>query len=398
MKILRKVLLLISLLVLVLINPVRARSQSCEESCDDKTGDEKLSCLQGVKVACQEKLAETAAKKSTLQSAIDFLDSKIYLTQSEINQTIYEIEQLEGEIGNLTGKITTLDFSLDQITLLLNNRIQTSYKNGRVNPVYLLLTSGGLNQFLTRYKYLQIAQENDRQAIFDLEEARANFDAQKTQKEVKQEQVLGLQTELIGQRQVLDGQQQEKETLLVITKHDESRYQESLAKAQAELAAIQAIIAGQGTESIVGTVNEGDKIASVIPAASACSTGAHLHYEVVKNGGHLNPASYLVSKSVIWDIPESERFSFIGSWQWPINDPPRITQGYGHTSYSSIYVGGVHTGIDMVNNNKDYTVKASRKGTLYRGSIACGGGTLVYVHVDHADDEYDTYYLHVNYF
>ena len=43
-------------------------------------------------------------------------------------------------------------------------------------------------------------------------------------------------------------------------------------------------------------------------------------------------------------------------------------------------------------------VKAVKKGTLYRGGISCRGGTLQYVRVDHADDEYDTYYLHVNYF
>ena len=49
-------------------------------------------------------------------------------------------------------------------------------------------------------------------------------------------------------------------------------------------------------------------------------------------------------------------------------------------------------------NRDNYTVKAVKKGTLYRGGISCRGGTLQYVRVDHADDEYDTYYLHVNYF
>jgi len=389
--------LILAVLMIWLVVVPGVAAVSCEDSCDDRPDTDKPQCLQDVKKACETKLSETAATKKTLQNAIDYLDGQIGLTQSEINQTTFQIEQLETEIESLSGKISTLDFSLDQIIRLLNERIQASYKNSRINPVYLLLSSDGLKDMLSRFKYLQVAQSNDRHAIFQLEEARANYDAQKSVKEVKQAQVLGLQTELLDQKAILDGQQREKEVLLVITKHDESRFQEALAKAVAELQAIQAIIAGKGTETESGSVNEGDRIASVIPGASACSTGAHLHYEVVRNGAHQNPFGFLQSKDLIWDNSDSAQ-NGSGSWPWPTNDQIRITQGYGHTSYSSIYVGGVHTGIDMVNSNADYTVKSSRKGTLYQGSIACGGGTLKYVRVDHSEDEYDTYYLHVNYF
>ena len=61
------------------------------------------------------------------------------------------------------------------------------------------------------------------------------------------------------------------------------------------------------------------------------------------------------------------------------------------------YSGRPHTGLDMVNNDKDWTVKAVKPGTLYRGAIACGKGTLRYVRVKHDSEGYDTYYLHVNY-
>jgi murein DD-endopeptidase MepM/ murein hydrolase activator NlpD len=99
--------------------------------------------------------------------------------------------------------------------------------------------------------------------------------------------------------------------------------------------------------------------------------------------------------SLIWDNSGPELNGF-GSWNWPLNESIRITQSYGKTPYSSIYAGDFHTGVDMV-STADLTVKAIKSGTLYRGSIACGGGALRYVRVDHADDDYDTYYLHVNY-
>ncbi|MGB6881718.1 MAG: hypothetical protein WBD86_00200, partial [Microgenomates group bacterium] len=131
------------------------------------------------------------------------------------------------------------------------------------------------------------------------------------------------------------------------------------------------------------------------PNLYACSTGPHLHFEVVQNQVAQNPFNFLSSKSLIWDNVDSPQ-NGIGSWIWPLNDPIRITQGFGQTSYSSRYAGGMHTGVDMTNNDSS-EIKAVKKGTLYRGGIGCMGGTLQYVRVDHADDDYNTYYLHVSY-
>src|SRR5690606_8684806 len=108
--------------------------------------------------------------------------------------------------------------------------------------------------------------------------------------------------------------------LLELTKNDEKRFQSELAQKIAELEAIQSIIAGKGDETKVGEVDKGDKIANVIPGPSTCSSGAHLHLEVAKDGTHRNPADYLSSKSVVWDNSPDGPFSFNGSWDWPLND------------------------------------------------------------------------------
>lgn len=396
MKGLPKVAIVAGLFILLVVVPKTVRSASCEDSCDSKPENEKFTCLEEVKVACEAKLAETSATKATLQSTIDYLDSKIYLTQTQINQTLYQIQKLEREVSELSGKITTVDYSLDQIVELLTTRIKQSYKNTRTPPAYLLLTSDGVRDFITQYKYLKILQQNDRSIIIGLEQTRANYDIQKSAKETKQAEVETLNKQLVAQKSNLAAQQKEKEQLLIVTQNDEARFQDNLNKAIAELAAIQAIVAGKGEETEAGDVGEGEKIASVIPSSSACSSGAHLHFEVVKSGAHLNPFSFLSGRSLVWDNIDPPQ-NGTGSWNWPLNDPIRITQSYGATSYSSIYVGGIHTGIDMVNSG-DYTVKSVKHGTLYQGSIACGGGTLKYVRVDHAEDDYDTFYLHVNYY
>lgn len=347
----------------------------------------------------QKKLNEIQSQKQTLAQTLNYITTRVQLTQKEIDKTQAEISLLTQQIGILEDKIGILDVNLEKLSAVMINRLQQSYKNIATDPVMMLLTADGLNDFFRRYKYLQVSQEHDRQVIFSLEEARVNYDTQKQIKEDKQAEVETLNEKLVGQKTALDRQQKEKQAALTVTRNDEKRYQEQLAKALAELEAIQSIIAGRGNETQVGAVSEGATIASVISGPSACSSGSHLHFEVARDGNHLNPAGFLSQKDVIWDNSPDGTFGFGGGWRWPVEDPVRITQGYGMTFYASTlryYGGAPHTGLDMISDGGGLAVKAVKNGTLYRGAIGCGRGNLRYVHVDHGDG-ISTYYLHVNY-
>jgi murein DD-endopeptidase MepM/ murein hydrolase activator NlpD len=218
-------------------------------------------------------------------------------------------------------------------------------------------------------------------------------------KEKKQADLEKLEKTLEVQKIDLAKNKQDKQVLLETTNNDEKKYQQMLQAARAELEAIQSIIAGKGQESEVGSIKKGVQIATIIQGASACSSGTHLHFEVNQGGAHTNPAAYLKSISVKWENSPDGSFGFGGSWDWPIDEPVIVTQGYGSTYWSRLgwYGGGPHTGID-IDSDSSSKVKSVADGTLYRGSIACGGGTLRYVRVKNNDGGLDVYYLHINYF
>ncbi len=389
----KKILFIILLRFLILLSPPRAYAVDCSGEPPKEAGQ-----LRQYIDSCQNKINSLRQEQQTLKAALNLITSKINLTQAQIQNTTTQIAQLETEINSLSTVITDLNGQLDKLVQVFVTRVKESYKTRDTNPLLIFFSSGSYSTFQTRLKYLNNAQRRDQIIIKELESARLDFDKQKATKEQKQTEILGLKTELETQKKVLGVQSSQKNRLLAETKNNEKTYQELLSKAVAELAAIESIIAGKGTETEVGDISVNQKIATIIPSSSACSTGAHLHFEVIDNKTHQNPANFLKSVSVIWDNSPDPSFGFGGSWDWPISEPIRITQGYGHTAYSSRYANDQHTGIDMTNANQNYEVKAVRPGKLFRGSIACGGGTLKYVRVKHSSDQYDTYYLHVNYF
>jgi len=349
-----------------------------------KPSQDKLKELNEQILQYEAEVGRLQEESNTLSNQIAQYDAQINLAELRINQT-YE------KIANLGSRIDELEVSLGALTKAFSERAEQTYKLARLNKPYLLLLSANdLPNTVSNFHYLSRIQEADSDLLARLEEAQGKYRVEKSDQE-------DLQIELEKQQSQLERQKTAKNTLLLVTKNDEKRYQSLLSKARAEIVAIQSIIAGKGEETEVGPVGTGERVASIIPGASSCSDGGHVHFEIAKDGAYSNPASFLSQKEITWNNAPDGPFDFTGSWSWPLNDPIRITQGYGMTHYanSGYYGGKPHTGIDMTNRN-DYTVKAVRPGKLFQGAISCRGGALQYVRVEH-DDGYSSYYLHVNY-
>ncbi|MCL4354681.1 hypothetical protein M1349_04430 [Patescibacteria group bacterium] len=356
----------------------------------------------------QEKIKEYEAKVKDLQGQVKTLSSQIAVMDNQIKLTQYRIDSVKEQLLNLsvdidtaTKKINNLEKDLSGLTQVLINRIVATYKVGSAQSFEVLVASNNMSNFFTRLNYLRIAQAHDKKLIYDTQQAKIDYANQKNIFEEKKSKVELLKKELEGYTLQLDQEKKSRQKLLQVTQNDEENYQDMLARARAEYQAILGISAGYGSETEMGDTREGERIASIISGVSACSSGTHLHFEVHNNGGTVSPTGYLSSQDVNWDLgcfngSCDGSFGFSGSWRWPINGKPTITQGFGMTAYArtGAYGGASHTGIDIVSD--DLSVISVKDGKLYRGSIRCGGGYLRYVKVKQADG-IDSLYLHVNY-
>lgn len=353
----------------------------------------------------ENKVKDLQAQEKTLSSQISVMDNQIKLTQYRIDYTKQQINELTTDINTASEKITNLEGSLNNITKTMLGRIAATYQLSSIQPLQLLLSSTSFSDFITRTNYIRIVQAHDKKTIYNTVQARNDYENQKQIFEGKKQKVLALQTQLETYTKQLDDEKNAKQSLLRSTQNDERKYQDLLAKARAEYLAIQGIVSGNGSETEVGRVSQGQRIASIIPGASCNSSGGHLHFIVSRNGATENPFSYL--KGIDYEncsgsscgSSDGDPFNPSGSWDWPLNGPIEMNQGYGSTwAVRNTWVGRVynfHNGIDITGSS--YEVKAVQNGTLYRGSYAGSGGCrLPYVRVRH-DDGLDTLYLHVSY-
>ena len=375
-------------------------AKNCDEIKCENEGDQ-IECIKEKKSCWEDKISETQNSQVTLTNTISILSGQISIQQLQVQQTLVELDQLEDEVKELSERIGGLNISLDRLSSILVKRVGEQYKRTQVDPIFLLFKGSSLSNFLSEYKYIKLAKKQTLEAMHRAESQRLLYDEQKSLKEKKQLEVEAKKRELNQQQTQLTQQRADQQYLLNETKSNEARFQSELAKTLQELQAIQSIIAGQGNESEVGGVTRGATIASIISGASACSTGTHLHFEVVKDSSHQNPAGYLSQTDISWSNQPDGSFSFSGGWDWPVFDAARITQGYGMTWYARVkraYGGSPHTGLDLLSKtSSDLRVRAVKDGTLYRGSISCGGGLLRYVHLKHKESGEETYYLHINY-
>jgi peptidoglycan hydrolase CwlO-like protein len=303
----------------------------------------------------QAKLSDLESQEKTLSSQIAVIDNQIKLTELKIDSARQQITDLTLDIDTADKKIDKLEGSLDNLSKVLLNRIKETYIVGSQNSFQALLSSDNVTDFLKRLNYLKIAQAHDKRLIYDTVQARNDYANQKEIFEDKKAKILKLQKDLEGYQEQLDADKEGKEQLLAVTKNDEARFQELLARLRADAASINAALGNISAK--IGPVNKGDIIGGV--GSSGCSTGPHLHFEVYTNarvengrvvGSRTDPKPYLENSSYVQPVP---------------GYPGSVTTWYGE-----VYFLGTHTGIDIA-NPFNTPIRAMDSGEAYATSAPC---------------------------
>ncbi len=207
-------------------------------TCDDTMPTDNADLLKEFSADCSAKQAQFAGQAQTLGQALDMLNIQIKLTQAKIAAATIQLNDLNAEINDLSGKIDSIDYSLTDLTKTFVSRVRETYMYPGTSNVVMLTESSGLSDLIRTVEYAKRVRDYDRNILVSLEKSRLDFDAQKQAKEEKQKEVAALQQKLSSDKTALASQVTAKNQLLADTRNNETKYQQLLTQAQAQLASL----------------------------------------------------------------------------------------------------------------------------------------------------------------
>ena len=194
---------------------------------------------------CSALIDEYTNQITRLQSQANTLKNQIAQFDAQIRLTTIKITDTENKIALLGDRIDQLEVSLVSLNKAFESRAVETYKLSRFEGgLIYVLTAENISDAVSKYHYLEKIQEEDRNLLVRLQEAQTTYIGEKTEQEQ-------LQDDLQKQQADLNRQKTAKNSLLTATKNDETKYQQLLSQAQAQLNAFRSFVLRQGGASIL---------------------------------------------------------------------------------------------------------------------------------------------------
>ena len=286
-----------------------------------------LQGLNGQIVATKTQIAQLLGQERQLQGEIAAFDAQLRAVQVQIDQETAKLVLLAQQVDQAKEQLALKEAELAQHIADFGRRMRLMYKSGQVSGLELVFSAANFTDLMNRVVFFNVIVREDRRQVAELQKERAAIEAMKADLEAKkaeQARVVKQVQDQKAQLQAVRDQRAAREQQIAAI---EAKFQQMLADAEAQRAALQA------------------QIASL--------------------------------------IHESLRARSSGKWKWPMDGV--ITQGFGCTSYPfepfdpTCPSHHFHSGIDIAT---DYgtPVHASDGGIVHNFTMGClwGGGLCGY--------------------
>ena len=153
--------------------------------------------LQGQKEQTQESVSNLEGQSSELQSTIKGYSNKLATLNEEISEAEDAMAEVSSEIVQLNNELNEAQENERARYEALKMRLKSTYESGGTSGLLrVLIESGSLGEFLTKFEYLNAIVRYDRQKMAEYQELQAQIQAKKEEVEEKEAQIGAYQDQL----------------------------------------------------------------------------------------------------------------------------------------------------------------------------------------------------------
>lgn len=182
-------------------------------------------------------------KEKNVMGQISDLDKNINKTQAQIKSIDDRIAYLKENIEKVEEDIMASEEALAEQSDILGKRLVFIYeKGGDVSYLEVLLAATDIKDFLTRYDLLNIIVEQDVELIKSINKEKKELSLKKCDLEIKQKELISIQAEQMGQKEILDSQKQDKQKLLGSVRQEKAVFERALNELEQESRQLESII------------------------------------------------------------------------------------------------------------------------------------------------------------
>jgi peptidoglycan hydrolase CwlO-like protein len=203
--------------------------------------------------ALEKQLAEVEAQIRQYQNTVDqyrsqgkSLESEIARLNAQINKLNLQIKsinlslkKLDNEIDVNQKEIVFTENEIDRNKLVLARSLQSIYINENLSLAEIFLTNPSLAAFFASVSNLMYVQESLREILYKVQKLYMDLLNNKEQLALKKADAETLKAYQLAQKMAIDQTKKEKDSVLKITKGQESKYQELLKQTQKTAAQIR---------------------------------------------------------------------------------------------------------------------------------------------------------------
>jgi len=269
-----------------------------EKIIDDKTDD--LKRLEKKEKKYRDIINLKKKEQDVINAQIKKLDSESTKVKQTIKKNEDEIKDLSSEIDRTKKEIEQKENHISLQKTILKQFLREKYQNYSKDTEYFTMLNISKDKNISHKDNISHATSSIGRFVKTVHDEQQKLEKDREKLEGKSKRIEDAKYELEKRNEYLQGSKDYKRVLATQVNAEEGKYQTKLSKVVEEQLAIQQEISSLSTNQI---------------------------------------GSFSLS-----DLPSKSEADF----ELPVKKPFVKTQGYGKTSFSSHYKGGVHNGIDYV--------------------------------------------------